>query len=75
MSFRPVRLARGLHRVVLIAADRFGSPNVTPNDLARADAWADAAISALLPRVYRGFGAIHLMVRFFQKARTEHKLT
>lgn len=29
----------------------------------RADAWADAAIAAILPRIYQGFGAIQLMVR------------
>lgn len=39
----------------------FGAP-VTTNTLARADAWADAAISALLPRIYQGFGVVQLMV-------------
>jgi hypothetical protein len=32
-------------------------------NLARADAWADAALEALLPRIYQGFGAVQLMVR------------
>ena len=36
---------------------------VTAETLAQADAWADAAISALLPRIYQGFGVIQLMVR------------
>lgn len=36
----------------------------TAENLARADAWADAAIGALLPRIYQGFGAIQLMVRY-----------
>lgn len=40
---------------------RFGAP-ITTETLARADAWADAAISALLPRIYKGFGAVQLMV-------------
>lgn len=34
----------------------------TPENLRRADSWADAAISLLLPRIYQGFGAIQLMV-------------
>ncbi|KAF3395488.1 hypothetical protein DPV78_009190 [Talaromyces pinophilus] len=52
---------RELTLMMIASAMRFGSSNVTSHDLARADAWADAAINALLPRVYRGFGAIHLM--------------
>jgi hypothetical protein len=40
---------------------RFGAPIATET-LARADAWADAAIGALLPRIYEGFGAVQLMV-------------
>ncbi|KAF5009432.1 hypothetical protein FDECE_4364 [Fusarium decemcellulare] len=34
---------------------------VSSESLKRADAWADAAIGALLPRIYQGFGVIQLM--------------
>lgn len=40
---------------------RFGAP-ATPENLARADAWADAAIQATLPHIYEGFGAVQLMI-------------
>ena len=38
----------------------------TAQTLARADAWADAAIASTVPRIYQGFGAIQLMVRHGQ---------
>ncbi|KAL1887658.1 hypothetical protein Sste5346_010053 [Sporothrix stenoceras] len=41
--------------------DLFGA-EPTLHNLARADAWADAAIQSTLPRIYEGFGAVQLMV-------------
>ncbi|KAL3476664.1 hypothetical protein BJX99DRAFT_258211 [Aspergillus californicus] len=46
--------------MMIASAMRFAAP-VSPENLARADAWADAAIAALLPRIYQGFGAVQLM--------------
>ncbi|CAH0057908.1 unnamed protein product, partial [Clonostachys solani] len=33
----------------------------TPENLAKADAWVDKAIAAVLPRIYQGFGVVQLM--------------
>ncbi|VUC23440.1 unnamed protein product [Clonostachys rosea] len=46
---------------MIASALRFAS-EPTPENLTKADAWADAAIGAVLPRVYQGFGVIQLMV-------------
>ncbi|KAF4969968.1 hypothetical protein FZEAL_10134 [Fusarium zealandicum] len=54
------RAPQQLTLLMIANAMRFASTATTEN-LARADAWADAAIGALLPRVYQGFGAIQLM--------------
>lgn len=43
-----------------ISFRRFGA-QPTPQNLARADAWADAAIQYILPHIYEGFGAVQLM--------------
>ncbi|CAK7234114.1 hypothetical protein SCUCBS95973_008825 [Sporothrix curviconia] len=52
---------RSLLLIMIACAMRFAAPT-TPQNLAQADAWADAAIQATLPRVYEGFGAVQLMV-------------
>ncbi|CAK7204036.1 hypothetical protein SEUCBS139899_006787 [Sporothrix eucalyptigena] len=52
---------RNLLLMMIASATRFAAP-ATPENLARADAWADAAIQATLPRIYEGFGAVQLMV-------------
>ncbi|KAI1459665.1 hypothetical protein F4805DRAFT_455463 [Annulohypoxylon moriforme] len=46
--------------LMIASAMRFAA-KVTPENLARADAWADAAIETVLPHIYQGFGAIQLM--------------
>ncbi|KAL4960128.1 alkaline-phosphatase-like protein [Aspergillus stella-maris] len=68
---------RELTLMMIASALRFASP-VTTKSLARADAWADAAINSLLPRIHQGFGAIQLMVRndeCFMLKRTNTDLT
>ncbi|KAH8810670.1 hypothetical protein F5884DRAFT_258450 [Xylogone sp. PMI_703] len=45
---------------MIASAMRFAG-TASPENLARADVWADTAIAALLPRIYQGFGAIQLM--------------
>ncbi|KAL4790588.1 alkaline-phosphatase-like protein [Aspergillus venezuelensis] len=52
---------RELTLMMIASALRFASP-LTSKSLARADAWADAAINALVPRIHQGFGAVQLMV-------------
>ncbi|OAA61973.1 Zn(2)-C6 fungal-type DNA-binding domain protein [Niveomyces insectorum RCEF 264] len=52
---------RELTLIMIANAVRFAA-EPTPENLARADAWADAAIAAVLPRIYQGFGALQLMV-------------
>ncbi|KAJ3577907.1 hypothetical protein NPX13_g2656 [Xylaria arbuscula] len=51
---------RELTLIMIASAMRFAA-DPTPENLARADAWADAAIGALLSRIYQGFGAVQLM--------------
>ncbi|KAH8891222.1 hypothetical protein GQ53DRAFT_823854 [Thozetella sp. PMI_491] len=51
---------RELTLIMIASAMRFAG-KITPENLARADSWADAAIGALLARIYQGFGAIQLM--------------
>ncbi|KAL4862121.1 hypothetical protein BDV12DRAFT_179273 [Aspergillus spectabilis] len=51
---------RDLTLIMIASAVRFAAP-ATPENIARADAWADTAIASLLPRIYQGFGAIQLM--------------
>ncbi|CAK7213518.1 hypothetical protein SBRCBS47491_001827 [Sporothrix bragantina] len=51
---------RSVHSAYSLMA-MFAMP-ATPQNMARADAWADAAIQSTLPRVYEGFGAVQLMV-------------
>lgn len=52
---------REMTLLMVASAVRFAA-KVTPDSLARADAWADAALAVLLPRLHQGFGAIQLMV-------------
>lgn len=40
---------------------RLGSDTTSDDMLAEADQWADRAASSLLPRIHRGFGAVHVM--------------
>ncbi|KAF5026819.1 hypothetical protein F66182_1103 [Fusarium sp. NRRL 66182] len=54
------RAPRELTLLMIASAVRFAAAP-TPENLARADAWADAAIEALVPRIHNGFGAIQLM--------------
>ncbi|KIW29061.1 hypothetical protein, variant [Cladophialophora immunda] len=51
---------RELTLMMIASAMRFAT-KATPENLAKADAWANTAISSLLPRMYQGFGAIQLM--------------
>ncbi|KIX07462.1 uncharacterized protein Z518_02115 [Rhinocladiella mackenziei CBS 650.93] len=51
---------RELTLIMIASAMRFAA-HAVPENLVRADAWADAAIGTLLPRIYQGFGAIQLM--------------
>lgn len=46
-----------------------GDPS--PENMRRADAWANAAISSVLSKVYQGFGAVQLMVRGPPRAASE----
>lgn len=43
------------------SAMRFASPP-TKENLEQADAWVDAALEVVLPRMYQGFGVVQLMV-------------
>ncbi|CAK7199499.1 hypothetical protein SEUCBS139899_002179 [Sporothrix eucalyptigena] len=52
---------RNLLLIMIASAMRFAAP-ATPQNLARADAWADKAIQATVPRIFEGFGAVQLMV-------------
>ncbi|CEJ57337.1 Putative Transcriptional regulatory protein moc3 [Penicillium brasilianum] len=52
---------RELTLMMIASATRFAR-DPSPENLAKADAWADAALEALLPRIYQGFGAVQLMV-------------
>ncbi|GKZ30714.1 hypothetical protein AbraIFM66950_010008 [Aspergillus brasiliensis] len=45
---------------MIASATRFAAP-VTPDNTAKADAWADAAIQSLTPQIYQGFGVVQLM--------------
>ncbi|KAJ5775489.1 uncharacterized protein N7511_000500 [Penicillium nucicola] len=45
---------------MIASAMRFAGP-VSEQNFAKADAWADASIGILLPRIYQGFGALQLM--------------
>ncbi|KAK5163898.1 uncharacterized protein LTR77_010292 [Saxophila tyrrhenica] len=51
---------RELTLLVIASAMRFAA-QPTGENLARADAWVDDALGALLPRLHQGFGAIQLM--------------
>ncbi|KAJ5692592.1 hypothetical protein N7462_002015 [Penicillium macrosclerotiorum] len=51
---------RELTLIMIANAMRFAG-EISSENLAKADAWADTAIEALLPRIYQGFGAIQLM--------------
>ncbi|OOQ81716.1 hypothetical protein PEBR_42865 [Penicillium brasilianum] len=51
---------RELTLMMIASATRFAR-DPSPENLAKADAWADAALEALLPRIYQGFGAVQLM--------------
>ncbi|CAK7199021.1 hypothetical protein SEUCBS139899_001689 [Sporothrix eucalyptigena] len=55
------KVPKELTLIMIANALRFAG-EVTPENLARADAWADAAIEVVLPRIYQGFGALQLMV-------------
>ncbi|KAI5460118.1 hypothetical protein BGZ63DRAFT_455647 [Mariannaea sp. PMI_226] len=52
---------RDLTLLMIASAMRFASEPLTPENLAKADAWADVAIGSVLPRIHQGFGAIQLM--------------
>ncbi|CAG9990677.1 unnamed protein product [Clonostachys byssicola] len=45
----------------MIASAVRSAADPTPENLAKADAWADRAIAAVLPRIYQGFGVVQLM--------------
>ncbi|KIW92796.1 uncharacterized protein Z519_06645 [Cladophialophora bantiana CBS 173.52] len=51
---------RELTLMMIASAMRFAA-KPTPENLARADAWASTAIESLLPRIYKGFGVVQLM--------------
>ncbi|KAL4783593.1 hypothetical protein BJX76DRAFT_357856 [Aspergillus varians] len=63
---------RELTLLMIASATRFAAP-VTPENLARADAWADSAIGALLPHIYQGFGAIQLMAALLAQHYDHHR--
>ncbi|KAL4875675.1 hypothetical protein BJY04DRAFT_232283 [Aspergillus karnatakaensis] len=51
---------RDLTLMMIASAMRFAAP-ATPENLAKANVWADTAIASLFSRIYQGFGAIQLM--------------
>ncbi|KAL4925285.1 alkaline-phosphatase-like protein [Aspergillus undulatus] len=63
---------RELTLIIIASALRFAAP-VTTESLARADAWADGAINALLPEIHRGFGAIQLMTALLAQHYDMHR--
>lgn len=52
---------RELALIMIASAMRFAA-HPSRQDLTKADAWADRAVAAVLPRIYQGFGAIQLMI-------------
>ncbi|KAJ0423293.1 hypothetical protein BJY00DRAFT_310423 [Aspergillus carlsbadensis] len=65
-------VSRELTLMMIASAMRFGAP-VTPESIAKADAWADAAIGALIPRIYQGYGAVQLMALLLTQHYDMHR--
>ncbi|CEL03760.1 hypothetical protein ASPCAL04904 [Aspergillus calidoustus] len=65
-------VSRELTLMMIASATRFGAP-VTPESIARADAWADAAIGTLIPRIYQGYGAVQLMALLLAQHYDMHR--
>ncbi|KAK7222803.1 hypothetical protein V2G26_010806 [Clonostachys chloroleuca] len=54
--------------LMMIASAVRSAADPTPENLAKADAWADRAIAAVLPRIYQGFGVVQLMTLLLVQA-------
>ncbi|KAL3492064.1 hypothetical protein BJX62DRAFT_236497 [Aspergillus germanicus] len=64
--------SRELTLMMIASATRFAAP-VTPGNIARADAWADAAAGSLIPRIYQGYGAVQLMALLLAQHYDMHR--
>ncbi|KAL2795194.1 hypothetical protein BJX66DRAFT_324856 [Aspergillus keveii] len=58
--------------MMIASATRFAAP-VTPENIAIADAWADAAVASLIPRIYQGYGAVQLMALLLAQHYDMHR--